>query len=107
MNTSSPTELLPGLAGVGAKSSRFQSALGFAALTVAALLVAVGTQTLTGITDGNRSDLTVLKGSVGGLKVQVSELEKINGLSSVGNSERRSLILELDAALNSTEGFIQ
>lgn len=107
MNVKTTAGLTASLPVAGTKPPRLQFALGFAALTVAALLVAFGTQTLTGITDGNRSDLTELKGSVGGLKVQVSELEKTNGLSSVGNSERRALILELDAELNSTEGFIQ
>lgn len=107
MNVKTTAGLTASLPVAGTKPPRLQFALGFAALTVAALLVVVGTNSLTGFTDSQRSGLKALNGSLGALKVQVSDLEKSNGLSAVGNSERRSMILELDAALNSTEGFIQ
>lgn len=82
------------------------------ALTLASLGLAFGglfftVQTLNAASDDRRSEISELQSSISEQKSATSELERANGLDSIGNNERAALILELDAALNSTEGFLQ
>lgn len=82
------------------------------ALTLASVGLAFGglfftAQTLNAVADDRRAEIAELKSSTAEQKAATSTLERSNGLDAVGNNERAALILELDAALNSTEGFLQ
>lgn len=82
------------------------------ALTLAFVVLAFGwlfltVQAMDAVADDRRAEISDIQSSISEQKSATSELERANGLDSVGNNERAALILELNAALNSTEGFLQ
>lgn len=89
------------------KKSKLDFALTLALVGLAFGWLFLTVQAMNAVADDRRAEISELKRSTSEQKSATAELERSNGLDSIGNNERSALILELDAALNSTEGFLQ
>ncbi len=89
------------------KKSKFDFALTLALVVLVFGGLFFAAQTLNEVADDRRAEIAELKRSTAEQKEATSTLESSNSLDAVGNNERAALILELEAALNSTEGFLQ